>query len=118
MFFSARDAHHSQAGSPTPAQSATKPEGLTARLRAAKTGTPSSSKKSDGISAAQSSILKNILEAALSKLEVQELRINHLQEQAERGYAPEQRNWKEFGQAWTELNGKLNALHSQGIQLE
>jgi hypothetical protein len=114
--FSASDAHQSQAGSPTPARSATKREGLTARLRAAKTGTLPSSKKSDGISAAQYGTLKKLLEAALGKLEVQELRINQLQEQSERGLASEQRNWKEFEQAWDELNGK--ALHNQRIRLE
>jgi hypothetical protein len=95
--FSASDAHQSQAGSPTPARSATKQEGITARLRAAKTGITCSSKKSDGISAAQYGTLKKLLEAALGKLEAQELRINQLQEQTERGLASEQRNWKEFG---------------------
>jgi hypothetical protein len=67
---------------------------------------------------AQYGTLKGLLEAALGKLEAQEVRINQLQEQVNRGYTSEQRNWTEFGKAWEVLDVKLNALHDQGIRLE
>jgi hypothetical protein len=99
--------HQSRAGSPTPARGTTRREGVPTRLRSAKAGNPSSSKISDGISAAQYGTLKGLLEAALGKLEAQEVRINQLQDQANHGYASEQRNWTEFGKAWNVLDGKV-----------
>jgi hypothetical protein len=114
----ADEVHQSRAGSPTPARGTTRREGVPTRLRSAKAGNPSSSKISDGISAAQYGTLKGLLEAALGKLEAQEVRINQLQDQANHGYASEQRNWTEFGKAWNVLDGKWSARHDRGIRLE